>query len=100
MKSFSMLSSYHLNSLASLSLSSRAGSSFIINPDTVAAHTLKTWYIANKEKVEQLCDRFLAKSIIRMVPKPEDKDITPITDVPDTPETVNIFTNNRFLQPL
>ncbi|KAG5524234.1 hypothetical protein RHGRI_031040 [Rhododendron griersonianum] len=46
-------------------------------------------YIANKEKVEQLCDRFLAKSIIRIVPKPEDKDITPITDVPNTPETVS-----------
>ncbi|KAG5544589.1 hypothetical protein RHGRI_017126 [Rhododendron griersonianum] len=55
--------------------------------DTVAAHTLKTWCIANKEMVEQLCNQFLAKPIIRIVPEPKDKDITPITDVPKTLET-------------
>ncbi|KAG5534846.1 hypothetical protein RHGRI_022837 [Rhododendron griersonianum] len=70
------------------SLSTRPGSSFVIDPDTMAAHTLKAWCIANKETVEQLCDEFLAKPILRIVPNPNDKDIICITDVPKTPEMV------------
>ncbi|KAG5534845.1 hypothetical protein RHGRI_022836 [Rhododendron griersonianum] len=44
--------------------------------------------IANKETVEQLCDEFLAKPILRIVPNPNDKDIICITDVPKTLEMV------------
>ncbi|KAG5534844.1 hypothetical protein RHGRI_022836 [Rhododendron griersonianum] len=70
------------------SLSSRPRSSFVIDPDTMTAHTLKAWCIANKETVEQLCDEFLAKPILRIVPNPNDKDIICITDVPKTLEMV------------
>ncbi|KAF7136577.1 hypothetical protein RHSIM_Rhsim08G0049800 [Rhododendron simsii] len=70
------------------SLSSRPGSCFVIDPDTMAAHTLKAWCTENKETIEQLCDEFLAKPIVRIVPNPDDKDIICITDVPKTPEMV------------
>lgn len=70
------------------SLSSRPGSSFMIDPNTLAAHALKAWCNANNEIVQQLCDEFLAKPIIRTVPDPKDDDFIPINDLPKIPEMV------------
>ncbi|KAH7840137.1 hypothetical protein Vadar_013131 [Vaccinium darrowii] len=58
------------------------------NPSAQEIITINQECNANNEIVQQLCDEFLAKPIIRTVPDPKDDDIIPINDLPKIPEMV------------
>ncbi|CDP12393.1 unnamed protein product [Coffea canephora] len=67
-----------------LSLTTKPGSSHLINPPTSEANVLKEWYNANKEEITELIQQMAYKDSSKLLPSPSANDIISVANALNT----------------